>query len=69
MNTTKGVVNPSVPRLMGVFLVDPAHVDWLVFVPAVFLISVVSTFLGLFIAVAVSEVFEVQTFTNFSASP
>jgi ABC-2 type transport system permease protein len=40
-----------------------------VFVPAVFLIAVASTFLGLFIAVAVSEVFEAQTFSNFFRFP
>jgi len=64
-----GVVNAFVPILMAAFLVDLAHVDWLVFVPAVFLISVASTFLGLFIAVAVSEVFEAQTFSNFFRFP
>jgi hypothetical protein len=40
-----------------------------VFVPAVVLISVASTFPGLFIAVAVSEVFEAQTFSNFFRFP
>jgi ABC-2 type transport system permease protein len=33
------------------------------------LIAVASTFLGLFIAVAVSEVFEAQTFSNFFRFP
>jgi ABC-2 type transport system permease protein len=64
-----GVVNAFVPIIMAAFLVDLTHVDWLVFVPAVFLISVTSTFLGLFIAVAVSEVFEAQTFSNFFRFP
>lgn len=64
-----GVVNAFVPILMAAFLIDLGHVDWLVFVPAVFLISVASTFLGLFIAVAVSEVFEAQTFSNFFRFP
>ncbi len=64
-----GVANAFVPILMAVFLIDLGHVDWLVFVPAVFLISVASTFLGLFIAVAVSEVFEAQTFSNFFRFP
>jgi ABC-2 type transport system permease protein len=36
---------------------------------AVVLTSIVSTFLGLFIAVAVSEVFEAQTFSNFFRFP
>ncbi|MBN2231413.1 MAG: ABC transporter permease [Deltaproteobacteria bacterium] len=64
-----GVVNAFVPVAMAAFLVNPLRVDWLVFVPAVFLISVASTFLGLFIAVAVSEVFEAQTFSNFFRFP
>lgn len=64
-----GAVNAFVPVLMAMFIVDLGHVNWLVFAPAVFLISVVSTFQGLFIAVAVSEVFEAQTFSNFFRFP
>ncbi|MDD3725325.1 MAG: ABC transporter permease, partial [Bacteroidales bacterium] len=64
-----GVFNSFVPVFMAAFFVDLGHVDWLVFIPAAFLISVASTFLGLFIAVAVSEVFEAQTFSNFFRFP
>jgi ABC-2 type transport system permease protein len=64
-----GVFNAFVPLVMAAFLVDLSAVSWGVFVPAVFLISVASTFLGLFIAVAVSEVFEAQTFSNFFRFP
>ena len=64
-----GVVNAFIPVLMAAFLVDLGHVNWLMFIPAVVLISVASTFLGLFIAVAVSEVFEAQTFSNFFRFP
>jgi ABC-2 type transport system permease protein len=64
-----GVVNAFVPVIMAAFLVDLGHMDWMAFVPAVFLIAVASTFLGLFIAVAVSEVFEAQTFSNFFRFP
>lgn len=64
-----GVVNAFVPVVIAVFLVDLTHVNWAMFVPAVFLIAVASTFLGLFIAVAVSEVFEAQTFSNFFRFP
>jgi ABC-2 type transport system permease protein len=64
-----GVVNAFVPVIMAAFLMDLSRVAWGVFVPAVFLISVASTFLGLFIAVAVSEVFEAQTFSNFFRFP
>jgi ABC-type multidrug transport system ATPase subunit/ABC-type polysaccharide/polyol phosphate export permease len=64
-----GVANGFVPVIMAAFFVDLSQVAWGVFVPAVFLISVTSTFLGLFIAVAVSEVFEAQTFSNFFRFP
>ncbi|OGK10768.1 MAG: ABC transporter [Candidatus Riflebacteria bacterium GWC2_50_8] len=64
-----GVVNAFVPVIMASFLADLSAIDWLAFVPAVFLIAVASTFFGLFIAVAVSEVFEAQTFSNFFRFP
>jgi ABC-2 type transport system permease protein len=64
-----GVFNAFVPIVMAAFLVDLTQVTWGVFIPAVLLISVTSTFLGLFIAVAVSEVFEAQTFSNFFRFP
>jgi len=44
-------------------------VTWALFIPAVIMIAIASTFLGLFIAVAVSEVFEAQTFSNFFRFP
>jgi ABC-2 type transport system permease protein len=64
-----GVANAFVPVVMAAFLMDLSHVKWMQFVPAVVLIAVTSTFLGLFIAVAVSEVFEAQTFSNFFRFP
>ncbi len=64
-----GVVNAFVPVVMAAFLMDLSRVAWGAFVPAVLLIAVASTFLGLFIAVAVSEVFEAQTFSNFFRFP
>jgi len=64
-----GVLNAFIPVIMAAFLIELGHLNWLVFVPAVFLIAVVSTFLGLFIAVGVSEVFEAQTFSNFFRFP
>lgn len=64
-----GVANAFVPVIIAVFLADLSLVIWGVFVPAVLMIAVVSTFLGLFIAVAVSEVFEAQTFSNFFRFP
>ncbi len=64
-----GVVNAFVPVIMAAFLADLSQVSWAAFVAAVFMIAVASTFLGLFIAVAVSEVFEAQTFSNFFRFP
>ncbi|MBN2707263.1 MAG: ABC transporter permease [Deltaproteobacteria bacterium] len=64
-----GVANACVPVLMAGFLVDLSQIDWAVMVPAVIMIAMASTFLGLFIAVAVSEVFEAQTFSNFFRFP
>jgi len=64
-----GVVNSFVPVVAAAFLTDLAQVAWGIVLPAVLLIAVVSTFLGLFIAVSVSEVFEAQTFSNFFRFP
>ena len=64
-----GTANAFVPVLMAAFLVDLSDMNWLALLPAVVLIAVSSTFLGLFIAVSVSEVFEAQTFSNFFRFP
>ncbi len=64
-----GVANAFVPVVMAAFLMDLSPVAWTVFAPAVFMIAIASTFLGLFIAVSVSEVFEAQTFSNFFRFP
>lgn len=64
-----GVANAFVPVVIACCLTDLATVLWGVFVPTVLLVAMVSTFLGLFIAVAVSEAFEAQTFSNFFRFP
>lgn len=64
-----GMANACVPVIMAAFLVDLSAIAWGPFAVVVFLIAVVSTFLGLLIAVAVSEVFEAQTFSNFFRFP
>ncbi len=64
-----GMANAFVPVLMAAFLVDLSGVNWVALLPAVLLIAVSSTFLGLFVAVSVSEVFEAQTFSNFFRFP
>jgi ABC-2 type transport system permease protein len=64
-----GSANAFVPVVMAALLCDLSGVAWWAFILAVVLIAVASTFLGLFIAVAVSEVFEAQTFSNFFRFP
>jgi len=64
-----GVANAFVPIILALFLTDLSQVAWIVLLPAVTLIAIVSTFLGLLIAVSVSEVFEAQTFSNFFRFP
>jgi ABC-2 type transport system permease protein len=64
-----GMVNAFVPIVAAAFLVDLAGVGWLEVIGSVLLIAATSTFLGLFISVAVHEVFEAQTFSNFFRFP
>jgi len=64
-----GIVNAFVPIAIAAFLADLSGIAWALVVPAIILISIVSTFLGLFISVSVSEVFEAQTFSNFFRFP
>ncbi|MBN1543574.1 ABC transporter permease [candidate division KSB1 bacterium] len=64
-----GVVNAFVPIAAAAFLTDLSGVDWSTLLPAIVMIAIASTFLGLFIAVSVSEVFEAQTFSNFFRFP
>jgi ABC-2 type transport system permease protein len=64
-----GVANAFVPLIVGSFLTDLSAVNWAALTLAVILIAVSSTFLGLFIAVSVKEVFEAQTFSNFFRFP
>jgi ABC-2 type transport system permease protein len=64
-----GVVNALVPILVASFLVDLSGCGWAALIGAILLIAATSTFLGLFIAVAVHEVFEAQTFSNFFRFP
>lgn len=64
-----GIANAFVPVIMAAVLSDLSGVRWGILVPAIVLIAISSTFLGLFIAVSVSEVFEAQTFSNFFRFP
>lgn len=64
-----GTLNAFVPVVFASFMADLSGINWLSTTGAVFLMAVTSTFLGLFIAVSVSEVFEAQTFSNFFRFP
>jgi ABC-2 type transport system permease protein len=64
-----GIVNAFVPVIIAAFLVNLSGIGWSLVIPAIILIGVVSTFLGLLIAVSVAEVFEAQTFSNFFRFP
>ena len=64
-----GTINAFVPIFVAMFLTDLSDINWYVLTPAIVLIAVSSTFLGLFIAVSVKEVFEAQTFSNFFRFP
>jgi ABC-2 type transport system permease protein len=64
-----GLFNAFVPVFFAAFMTDLSGIRWLPVLSAVFLISLTSTLLGLFIAVAVKEVFEAQTFSNFFRFP
>jgi len=64
-----GVLNAMIPAVMASFIVDLDNINWAGVFAGVVLIAVTSTFLGLFISVSVSEVFEAQTFSNFIRFP
>jgi ABC-2 type transport system permease protein len=64
-----GMANAMVPILLAAFLTNLSQVVWIAVLPAVAMIAIASTFLGLFVAVSVSEVFEAQTFSNFFRFP
>jgi ABC-2 type transport system permease protein len=64
-----GTINALIPIIIAMFLVDLSSINWFLLIPAMMLIAISSTFLGLFIAVSVKEVFEAQTFSNFFRFP
>ncbi len=64
-----GIANACVAVIFASLMVDLSGINWASTIIGVVLIAVTSTFLGLFIAVSVSEVFEAQTFSNFFRFP
>lgn len=64
-----GAANAFVPVFIAAFFANLGGINWLQLIPTVALVAISSTFLGLLIAVSVSEVFEAQTFSNFFRFP
>jgi len=64
-----GVINGLIPLLIASFLTSLPGISWGLLLAGSLLTAVSSTFMGLFVAVAVSEVFEAQTFSNFLRFP
>ena len=64
-----GIVNAFVPVLIALFFINLPNINWAIVFMSVIFIAITSTFLGLFIAVSVREVFEAQTFSNFFRFP
>jgi ABC-2 type transport system permease protein len=64
-----GMINALVPIATASFFMDMSELEWVYILPTILLIAISSTFLGLFVAVSVSEVFEAQTFSNFIRFP
>ncbi len=64
-----GMLNALAPIVVAAFVVDLSGVLWPAVIGSILLIAATSTFLGLFISVAVHEVFEAQTFSNFFRFP
>jgi len=64
-----GIINAFIPVLFASFMIDLSGIHWGLLSLAVVFIAITSTFLGLFIAVSVNEVFEAQTFSNFFRFP
>jgi ABC-2 type transport system permease protein len=64
-----GVINGLVPLLIASMVTRLSGISWGLLLAGSLLTAISSTFLGLFVAVAVSEVFEAQTFSNFLRFP
>ncbi len=64
-----GMVNAFIPVVFAGFMTSLQGINWLMVLTSVIFIAITSTFLGLFIAVSVSQVFEAQTFSNFFRFP
>jgi ABC-2 type transport system permease protein len=64
-----GIINSFIPILISVLYFKSPVANWYLLFTGVMLLSIVSTLLGLSIAVSAREVFEAQTFSNFFRFP
>lgn len=64
-----GIINACIPIALAAMITDLSGILWIPLLFGIVLIAITSTFLGLFIAVSVNEVFEAQTFSNFFRFP
>ena len=64
-----GILNAFVPVIFATFFVELGSISWGMVLPAVLLIAITSTLIGLLIAVSAKQVFEAQTFSNFFRFP
>ncbi|MBN1278674.1 MAG: ABC transporter permease [Chlorobium sp.] len=64
-----GMFNALVPILLGLVFSGLSGVAWSLVAPAILLMALASTYLSLLLAVLATEVFEVQTLSNFVRFP
>ncbi len=64
-----GILNALLPVIIASLVIDLSGINWMSAILSIIFIAVTSAFLGLFISVSASEVFEAQTFSNFVRFP
>ncbi len=64
-----GILNALLPVIIASLAIDLSGIDWFKAIFSIIFIAITSAFLGLFISVSDSEVFEAQTFSNFVRFP
>jgi ABC-2 type transport system permease protein len=64
-----GILNALFPVIIASLAIDLSGIDWFIAIFSIIFIAITSAFLGLFISVSASEVFEAQTFSNFVRFP
>ncbi|NLN18733.1 MAG: ABC transporter permease [Firmicutes bacterium] len=64
-----GMANAAVPLLLAAPFANLGDINWLLLIFGTALTAIAATFMGLFVAVSVREVFEAQTLSNFFRFP